>query len=314
MTRATVGILALLLLMGCSDGGTRDASKADHTGVMEVIARGLTFEAPAEIAAGWTTIRFRNESTMTHFAMVERMPEGKGIAAQQEEVAPVFQEGMDLLNEGRSEEAMAAFGRLPDWFGKIVFLGGPGLTSAGHTSEATVLLEPGTYLLECYVKTNGVFHSYNASPDVYGMVHEFRVTDEPSGAPEPKATLRISISAEHGIESAGPVPSGRQTIAVRFLDQTTHENFVGHDVHLLRVADDTDLDALEAWMDWSAPGGLQTPAPAEFLGGLNEMPAGSTGYFTVDLEPGKYAWISEVPDASAKGMLKEFEVAERASE
>jgi hypothetical protein len=67
-------------------------------------------------------------------------------------------------------------------------------------------------------------------------------------------------------------------------------------------------------MDWSAPGGLQTPAPAEFLGGLNEMPAGSTGYFTVDLEPGEYAWISEVPDASAKGMLKEFEVAERASE
>ena len=38
------------------------------------------------------------------------------------------------------------------------------------------------------------------------------------------------------------------------------------------------------------------------------MPAGSTGYFTVTLEPGDYAWVSEVPGASSKGMLKRFSV------
>jgi hypothetical protein len=46
----------------------------------------------------------------------------------------------------------------------------------------------------------------------------------------------------------------------------------------------------------------------EFLGGLNEMPAGSTGYFSANLEPGTYAWIAEIPGTRAKGMLKTFTV------
>ena len=79
-------------------------------------------------------------------------------------------------------------------------------------------------------------------------------------------------------------------------------------VHLVRVSDDLDLGELERWMDWSQPMGLQTPAPAQFLGGTNEMPAGTTSFFTVTLEPGNYAWISEVPNSSEKGMLKLFSV------
>jgi hypothetical protein len=61
-------------------------------------------------------------------------------------------------------------------------------------------------------------------------------------------------------------------------------------------------------MDWRQPGGLQTPAPARFVGGLQEMPAGSTGYFTVELEPGRYAWIAEVAEPQNKGMLLTFTV------
>jgi hypothetical protein len=131
--------------------------------VVEVVARGLSFEMPSEIPSGWTTLRFRNVSPMTHFAVIERVPEGQGLVSQQEAVAPVFQE-------------------------------------------------------------------------------------------------------------------------------------------------DQDLSALEAWMDWTQPTGLITPAPAEFLGGLNEMPAGATGYFTVTLQPGEYAWIAEVPGAQANGMLTTFPV------
>lgn len=65
-----------------------------------------------------------------------------------------------------------------------------------------------------------------------------------------------------------------------------HENFVGHDVNLAKIEPYTDLDELEVSMDWSVKGGLQTPAPngVTFLGGVNDMPEGRTGYFTVDLE------------------------------
>jgi hypothetical protein len=245
---------------------------------------------------------------MVHFVIVEKLPDGHGIESQQEEVAPVFQAGMDLLNAGEVEAAMAKFGELPAWFGEVVFLGGPGLTSAGRTSQATVFLEPGTYLLECYVKTSGIFHSYNPDPDAFGMVHQFTVTADTTEQREPTPSLRLEISATDGITMDTTPAPGTYTVAVHFADQAVHENFVGHDVHLARVPDSTDVTRLEDWMDWRQPNGLETPAPVEFLGGLNEMPAGTTGYFTVTLEPGTYTWIAEVPESQAKGMMRTFTV------
>lgn len=219
-----------------------------------------------------------------------------------------FRTGWILLGADEVDAALERFGDLPAWFGEIVFLGGPGLTSPGRTSQATVYLEPGTYLLECYVKTGGIFHSYNPDPSIYGMVHEFTVTDETSEAVEPSATIQIEISTAGGIVVEGELVPGEHTVAVHFVDQTVHENFVGHDIHLVRVAGDLDLGELERWMDWTQAMGLQSPAPAEFLGGTNEMPAGTTSYFTVVLEPGNYAWVSEVPGSAEKGMLKPFSV------
>ena len=295
----------LVLIAGCSSGST---SPEEGPNVVEVTARGLTLEAPDSISSGWTTFQLKNESDMTHFAILERMPEGRGLVDQQEIVAPVFQEGMNLLNEGKGEAAMEAFGKLPPWFGDILFMGGPGLIAPGRTAEAAVYLEPGMYVLECYVKTNGIFHSYNPSPDEYGMVHEITVTEDSSGAAAPTSTLDLTISSERGIEIEGDVGPGEHTIAVHFEDQVVHEHFLGHDVHLVRLQDDTDIEGLAAWMDWSQPTGLETPAPAEFLGGTHDMPAGETAYFTVDLEPGNYAWIAEVPDPAGKGMLVRFTV------
>jgi len=295
------------LLNGCS-GPEETAPPTPVPYFVDVKAVGLQFEAPSEIPSGWTTFRFKNDSVMTHFALVERMPEGIGIEEQQRQAAPVFQAGMDLLSAGKEDEAMAKFGELPEWFGNVVFLGGPGLLAPGHEAEETVFLEPGTYLLECYVKTNGVFHSNPPSPESYGMVHQFVVTDEDNGAPEPQESLKIALSSTDGIDVSGEPIAGRQTVAVQFVDQKVYENFVGHDVHLVRLKDDTDLGALAEWMDWRRPTGLSTPAPVEFLGGTNEMPADGRAYFTVTLEPGRYAWISEVPDPASKGMLVEFQV------
>jgi hypothetical protein len=274
--------------------------------VVEVVARDLTLVAPDTVPPGWTTFRFVNTSPMEHFALVQLLPSGQSLASHQEEVAPVFQQGFDLLVAGDPEGAMAAFGTLPPWFTEVVYLGGPGLTAPGLTSEASIQLEPGTYLLECYVKTDGRFHSYN--PDGVGMVHQFVVTGPRSDAPEPTPDVRLTISSEGGIQADGPVEPGLRTFAVDFIDNTTHENFVGHDVHLVRLDSDATVEDVEAWMDWTRPGGLETPGPAVFLGGINEMPGSTTGYFTVDIEPGDYAWVAEVPGASAKGMLVPFEV------
>jgi len=101
---------------------------------------------------------------------------------------------------------------------------------------------------------------------------------------------------------------GTQTVELRFDDQKGYENFVGHDLHLARVLDSTDLSALNRWMDWRGKEGMETPAPVEFLGGGNEMPEGSSEFIQITLEPGRYAWISEVPDPREKGLLRVFAV------
>lgn len=276
--------------------------------VIEIVARGLQFDAPASTHAGFTTIRLRNDSSMVHFALLQRVPDGIGLAEHQAQVAPVFQEGMDLLNAGDTEGAMNAFGKLPAWFHDIVFVGGPGLVSGGRTAEVTLDLQPGTYLIECYVKTGGRFHSFNPVPGENGMVAQLEVTRQRTDAAPPKPDWRVELSATTGMRMSGKPVAGPQVIGVRFADQQAHENFVGHDLHVARIAEATDRDQLGAWLDWRSPRGLETPAPVTFIGGLNEMPADAEGFVHVDLEPGRYALLSEVPGAMQKNLYVEFEV------
>ncbi|MEJ2114397.1 MAG: hypothetical protein P8X62_12195, partial [Flavobacteriaceae bacterium] len=102
-----------------------------------------------------------------------------------------------------------------------------------------------------------------------------------------------------------------QIFEVYFKDQIVHENFTGHDINLVKLDDNADLKELEAWMNWVNPSGLMsssTPKGVTFLGGVNNSPAESTQYFEVDLTPGNYVLISEVPNTSSKNMLKTFEV------
>lgn len=313
--------LATATFAGCGDPQTasRESSSegSGQTGitpetgnVLDIKAVGLRFEGGDEIRSGWATVRLENLSNMVHFAVIERLPPGITPEIMAAEAAGKFQNGMDLINDGARDAAMEVFGALPEWFAQVVFTGGPGLVSGGGTAEATVYLEPGQYMLECYVKTNGVFHSFNPQPGQLGMVHGFVVTDEDGNAPEPEANLALAVSSQGFELLDGELQPGRNTIRVAFDDQHVYPNFAGHDVHVVRIDEDTDLEALQAWMDWSQPGGLETPAPAVFFGGVNDMPAGTTAYFTVDLQPGDYAFIAEVPSPGDNGFLLPFTVGE----
>ena len=272
---------------------------------IEIITEVMDFQMADTISSGWNTFKYYNRSKETHFFLLDKYPEGKFLIDAEKDVGPIFQNGMDLINEGKAEEGFAEFGKLPEWFSKIVFVGGSGLVSPGQMSETTIKLEPGYYIVECYVKmANGVFHNS------MGMVKELIVLDENSNNSPPKPTVNISISSENGIINKEVLSKGEQVFVVQFEDQIVHENFTGHDVNLVKLIENADIDALEKWMNWVDPKGLITPSPegVVFLGGVNDMPAGRVGYFRVDLDPGKYALISEVPNTSEKNMLKLFEV------
>ena len=214
---------------------------------------------------------------------------------------------MDLINQGKPEEGFEAFGKLPEWFADVVFLGGSGMVSPGETCETTLRLDPGYYILECYVKmVDGTFHSN------MGMVKELIVTEEKSNVVPPEADININISSIEGIIYSKRITKGKKTFSVYYKDQIVHENFVGHDINLVRLDANADLLALEKWVNWADPKGLIMPPPEgiTFLGGVNDMPAGFSGYFTATLSPGNYALISEVPNSLVKNLCKTFVVSD----
>ena len=271
--------------------------------VVELRAVGMTFEGRREIPAGWTTFRFVNASNMIHFALIDVPPAGITAEAMSETVMQPFQDAMDAMNAGDEEAVNAAFVTIPDWIGELGRNGGPGLLSAGRTGQATVYLEPGYYIIECYVKSDGVFHTTPPAEGQLGMVMGLTVTDETSGAPEPEANLNLVVRNTGFEITDGALRAGANTIRVDFAEQQALPSFVGNDIHLMRVDDETSIAQASGWLDWRTPNGLEDPAPATFLGGLNDLPAGAHGYFTVDLPAGDYAFIAEIPDPAAAGFV-----------
>lgn len=181
------------------------------------------------------------------------------------------------------------------------------MISPGQTNTFTLKLDPGLFIIECYVKMNqGKFHTS------MGMAKQIIVTEEGTGIQPPEVTVNMSISSTEGIVINDSIAKGYQTFKVDYKDQIVHENFVGHDINLVKLEDTADLKALEAWMNWATPTGLMTPAPegVTFMGGTNDAPSGTVQYFEVDLVPGNYAFIAEVPNPSGKGMFKHFTVSE----
>ena len=306
-------IIILLVVTGCKEKQQekeqvvlmeeKQVFENSEIGIVEVISNNMDFQMPQSIPSGWTTFKYRNQSADTHFLILEKYPEGKTMAMAKKELIPVFQRAMDSITAGKTGAGMAEFGNLPEWYQNVKFLGGTGLIAPGKIAETTVNLEPGNYIIECYVKmNNGMFHSS------MGMLAELEVTSIKNEKEPLTATSEINISSTKGMEFKENLEAGRHIFKVNFLDQIAYSNFVGHDVHLVRVSPDADLKTLENWMNWLDPKGFISPTPKgfEFMGGIQEMPAGHSGYFTVNLEEGHYAFIAEIPDASEHNMLKEF--------
>ena len=328
----------LALLMACT-GNDRPAAETEthldteKPAVVEVVAMHDPVEdrhtfrmGTNEIPSGWTAFQFRNATTSDHFFMIYRAPD-EAIAAAEEAGVPL----VDLWFRGVTEpfqiefnpyaggvldydtfltNLLASITEKAPWFfdpGAVTF-GGPGFTAAGRTSETRVFLEPGEYIAECYVKDeNEQFHSY------MGMLEHFTVTGDVSAAEEPEPTLELTISSDGGITTDREVTAGNHIVRIHFDDQITYEHLLGHNVQLVKLTDNGDeelLGALEDWMDWTQPGSLVHTAPhgADFLGGSMQMTGGSTAYIYVDIEPGDYAWIAEVPNPADHGMLKTFTV------
>lgn len=272
----------------------------DQSGMLEIVATDFAFEAPDAIPSGWHTIKFTNTGSEPHMLLFHRLPEG---ITFQDFAIDVWRPLDEVWQETKEQEKefmqLGGIG-LPSWFNAAEqWMGGGGILSGGHSTVLTLYLEPGIYTMECYVKTeDGEFHAME------GMLRELIVTNQRSEKIPPEADIKITLT-NTSMSMEGDIKAGHNLFEVHLAEGSNHN------VHVARLDMDTDINEVLDWMDWSKLEGLWPAEPAEFVGGLNILPKGGTGYFTLDLEPGRYLFLSEM--TAGNGVMKEVFVEPSAS-
>jgi len=233
------------------------------------------FDAPDSVRAGLTTLRLvTNPGQEIHQVGLIRIDSGKTPA--------------DLFN------AMKTPGPLPAWAKEIAGVNPP---APGQTADATLTLEPGNYLLVCFVPSpDGVPHIAK------GMSRPMTVTGAQVAAATLPGDVEIDLS-DYAFRLSTPLTAGSHVIRVVNDAQQTHE------VQVVRLAPGKTPADVAAWVEK-----MQGPPPGEPLSGVAGLGVGETASFPLTLTPGNYALLCFIPDAKdgkphvAHGMMQEFKV------
>ncbi|MBZ9728384.1 hypothetical protein LB467_01680 [Salegentibacter sp. JZCK2] len=306
MIRSIIPIVTILLILCYPLLQAQNSTTVRANGESEVVvitATDYAFEAPDEIESGWRNIRFSNEGEDPHLILFSRLPEGKTVDDYLTEAGPPFNKAWYQLRDGKitPQEITGILGKtVPEWFWGVERMGGAGLVMRGGVAETTINLPPGNYAMECYIKTeDGEIHFME------GMARPIRVLDKNSGGTAPKADLLIKVSNTE-LEVHGDLTAGKRVVEVQITEKP--DKGLGHDVHVARLGAGANLQEVVQWMNWYSPNGMREPTPdhATFIGGMHFLPLNSPGYFTIDLSPGRYLFVSGA--AADKGIFQEIRV------
>ena len=178
-------------------------------------------------------------------------------------------------------------------------VGGPNAVAPGQTTDATLTLEAGNYILVCFVPSPG-----DPTPHVMkGMISALTVT--PSSAPTVDVPADVNIRlSDYKFGVSKPLTAGRHTIRV------TNDAVQDHEVLFVKLAPGATTKGLADWVE----AGMQGPPPAMPLGGVSPLARGRSSTVALDLTPGTYGMVCFLPDAkdgkphSMHGMTAQFDV------
>jgi len=159
-------------------------------------------------------------------------------------------------------------------------VGGPNLTAPGDSSEVMLRLRPGRYILTCWV------NAADGKPHLMrGMMAEIRVGQVQAELPPPIADAKISAS-DYKFVVDGQLRRGANVVA--FENAGPQE----HDIQFLRL---TEGQSTSTVAEWAKRGGIGAPTRS-VVGGTSGIDVGRRVWFTVTLDPGRYAIFCFVPD------------------
>ena len=259
----------------------KPAREAAGPNVVTITATDYAFGVPDTIPAGLTTLRLINRGKELHHASLIRLKDSKTIAD--------FQTGL--------QAAMQSHGPPPPW---IAFTGGPNAVTPGDTGVATQTLEPGNYVVACWIPSaGGTLHIMK------GMMHAMVVTATPAPAlAEPAVGFSIKLT-DYDFALSAPLTAGTHTVRVENGGAQPHE------VVITALPPGRSLQDFIAW----ETGGEKGPIPTgRWLGGVVALDAGGHAQFTATFAPGNYLLLCFWPDAKdgkphlAHGMAKQISV------
>lgn len=254
LTATASGVLLLAACTSSDEGGgvSPSAQPGPETQVVKVSATEYAFDVPAQVEGGFVAMEFANTGGLPHEFAFVRIDPGKTEA----DVEAVIDSG----NEP------------PEWMHDVA--GVPAL-SPGQTVTVTRDLEPGTHMFVCF------FPSPDGTPHAQlGMYELFEIAGD-TGASAPEPDLVISASGD-GL-TVPEIPAGEQTVELRNDGPGEHSFFILRS----EVEDASANQIFEAVDEWFG-GGLEGPAPAAFLGGMQTIPAGTSVFETITFDPGTY--------------------------
>ena len=248
--------------------------RGEHANVVTVIAHDFAFEMPNTIPAGLTTFRLRNAGTEPHHLMFYRLDSGRRLA--------------DVLI------ALNAGGAHPAWMHPA---GGPNAVAHGKEAVGSLVLQPGSYIAFCHVKSRDrVLHFAK------GMMKMVDVSERLVSGRLPAADLTVTLT-DYKFTFSHPPTRGPHVIAV------TNRGTQPHEFILSKLAPGKTSHDFVHWMDTQ-----DGPPPVIPFGGTTDLPPGGTMVIQVDLSPGTYSVVCRVRDAhdgrthDRHGMLTQFVV------
>jgi uncharacterized cupredoxin-like copper-binding protein len=246
--------------------------------IVIVRATDYKFDAPDSIPSGTTSLRLENAGKEVHHLWLVQLKAGR--------TYDQFVRAMDSWSAPT----------MPDWVSDV---GGPNDVSPGLTASAVLTLEPGRYVLLCYVP------AVDGRPHVmHGMIRQLTVMPTRAEATEPTADIVIRTT-DYAYEFSKPITPGPHTIRIENSAQQSHEIVIGR-----LLPGKTAAQAL-TWLN----AGQHGPAPVIAVGGASGLSNDRHQMITMEFEPGRYVLLCFIPDRkdgrphTAHGMVKEFTVA-----
>jgi hypothetical protein len=225
---------------------------------LSITAHDYAFAMPDTLESGAIVLRLDNRGKEMHHAWIARLDGGRTLA--------------DL------QAAMQSHGPPPSWF---VSVGGPNAAAPSGSAEATVLLQPGTYVALCFIPAaDGMPHIMK------GMMKQFVVVPSHQTAARLPAAENTMTLSDYDFSVAKPLVAGTQVVRVRNVAAQEHEAV------MFQLAPGRKPADVIAWID-------KPVGPPPFLSshGITGVANGVEANITLDLASGEYFVVCFVPDA-----------------